>query len=326
MTRKIFILGGAGYVGSELVNLLLEKNFNVTVYDLMIFGNSLKENNNLNIIKGDIRNIDLLEKSLDGHTDVIHLACISNDPSFELNPNLGKSINYDCFEPFVKICVDSDVQRFIFASSSSVYGIKKQLDVNEEMSLEPLTDYSMYKAKCEEVLLKYNSNRFACTILRPATVCGFSNRLRLDVVVNILTNFAYNKKIIEVFGGDQLRPNIHIKDMANSYLHILNEKLSKISGQIFNVGCENETVRKLAEKVKSIVGDDVNIVQKSSFDNRSYHISSEKIKKRLNFDFKYTIKTAIIDLVKAFDEKLIPNSLNDDKYYNIKRMQNFNLK
>ena len=153
---KIFITGGAGYVGSALVPYLLSKNHEVTVYDLLIYGRDvLEENKNLKIIKGDIRDQDFLEKSLKFHDIVIHLACISNDPSFELNPSLGKSINLDSFEPLVKISKKNKIKRFIYASSSSVYGIKNEKDITEEMSLEPLTDYSKFKAECEKILSKY---------------------------------------------------------------------------------------------------------------------------------------------------------------------------
>ena len=141
---------------------------------------------------------------------VIHLACISNDPSFELNPKLGKSINFDAFEPLVKISKQNGVNRFIYASSSSVYGIKKEKDVTEDMKLEPLTDYSKFKGDCEKILNSYKSENFITTTIRPSTVCGYAKRQRLDLVVNILTNYAYNKREIQIFGGDQLRPNIHI--------------------------------------------------------------------------------------------------------------------
>ena len=199
---KILITGGAGYVGSVLTPYLLNKGHKITVIDLMIYGeNVLKEDKNLRKIKGDIRNQDLLEKELANHDVIIHLACISNDPSFELNPKLGKSINLDAFTPLVEISKKKEIKKFIFSSSSSVYGIKDEKDVHEDMSLEPLTDYSKYKAECETILQKYKSENFTPIIIRPATVCGYSPRQRLDVVVNILTNLAYHKRKISVFGG-----------------------------------------------------------------------------------------------------------------------------
>jgi len=325
--KKIFITGGAGYVGAVLTPYLLEKGYKVTVLDLMIYGETvLKKNPNLKIIKGDIRDIELLSRELPGHEVVIHLACISNDPSFELNPALGRSINLDAFTPLVEIAKKNLVKRFIYASTSSVYGIKKEKDVDETMSLEPLTDYSKYKADCETILKKYITENFTPIIIRPATVCGYSPRQRLDVVVNILTNLAYHKRSITIFGGKQLRPNIHIKDMVRVYEILVNAPKSKVSGEIFNVGYENCSVFELANMVKKIIGDDVSLKSSSTDDNRSYHISSKKIKKILNFDSVNTISDAINDLKLAFEKSLLPNSLTDKKYFNIKVMQSLNLK
>ena len=324
--EKILITGGAGYVGAVLTPYLLEKGYKVTVLDLMIYGETvLKKNSNLKIIKGDIRDINLLKKELPNHDVVIHLACISNDPSFELDPKLGKSINLEAFKPLVEISKQSLIKRFIYASSSSVYGLKKEKEIHENISLEPLTDYSKYKAECEVILKKYESENFTPIIIRPATVCGYSSRQRLDVIVNIFTNLAYHKRKISVFGGKQLRPNIHIKDMAKAYDVLINAQKSKVSGEIFNVGYENKTVLDLANIVKSVLGDDIQLVETPTDDNRSYHISSKKIKKILNFDPEFTIKNAVNDLRIAFEKNLLPNSLTDEKYFNIKRMQSIRL-
>ena len=306
--EKILITGGAGYVGAVLTPYLLEKGYKVTVLDLMIYGETvLKKNSNLKIIKGDIRDINLLKKELPNHDVVIHLACISNDPSFELDPKLGKSINLEAFKPLVEISKQNLIKRFIYASSSSVYGLKKEKEIHENILLEPLTDYSKYKVECEIILKKYESENFTPIILRPATVCGYSPRQRLDVVVNILTNLAYHKRKISVFGGKQLRPNIHIKDIAKVYDVLINAQRSKVSGEIFNVGYENKTVLDLANTVKSVLGDDIQLVETPTDDNRSYHISSKKIKKILNFDSEFTIKDAVDDLRNAFEENLLPN-------------------
>jgi nucleoside-diphosphate-sugar epimerase len=226
----------------------------------------------------------------------------------------------------VKIAKKNLVKRFIYASTSSVYGIKKEKDVDETMSLEPLTDYSKYKADCEIILKKHITENFTPIIIRPATVCGYSPRQRLDVVVNILTNLAYHKRSITIFGGKQLRPNIHIKDMARVYEILVDAPKSKVSGEIFNVGYENCSVFELANMVKKIIGDDVSLKSSSTDDNRSYHISSKKIKKILNFDSVNTISDAINDLKLAFEKSLLPNSLTDKKYFNIKVMQSLNLK
>ena len=324
---KILITGGAGYVGAVLTPYLLSKGHKVTVIDLMIYGKDvLKMNPNLRVIEGDIRNRNLLEKVLPNHEIVIHLACISNDPSFELNPKLGKSINFDAFTPLVEISKKNSIKRFIYASTSSVYGIKKEKDVNESMPLEPLTDYSKYKADCEVILNNYVSENFTPIVIRPATVCGYSPRQRLDVVVNILTNLAYHKRAITIFGGKQLRPNIHIQDMARVYEFLIKAPKSKVSGEIFNAGYENRTVSDLANVVKGVLGDDIQLISTPTDDNRSYHISSKKIQKILNFNSEFTIENAVNDLKTAFRKGLLPNSLTDEKYFNIKRMQSIKLK
>ena len=323
---KIFITGGAGYVGAVLTPHLISKGFKVTVFDLMIYGdNLLKKDSNLKIVKGDIRDTELLNKALAGHDILIHLACISNDPSFELNPKLGKSINLDAFVPLVETAKKNSIKRFIYASTSSVYGIKKEKDVNESMSLEPLSDYSKYKAECEAILIKYMSENFTPVIIRPATVCGYSPRQRLDVVVNILTNLAYHKRVITIFGGEQLRPNIHMADMVTAYEVLIKAPKSKVSGEIFNAGYGNKKVIQLAKDVVKIIGSDVKLKLVPTDDNRSYHISSEKIKKVLEFEPKFNIEDAIVDLKNAFEQGLLPNSLNDEKYFNIKRMQSIKL-
>lgn len=325
--KNIFITGGGGYVGSALTDYLISKNYNVTVYDLFLYGkNVFSSKSNLKIIKGDIRDIELLKSNLKGNDAIIHLACISNDPSFELNPDLGKSINLDAFEPLVQASQKANIKRFIYASSSSVYGIKNEEDVNEEMTLEPLTDYSKYKAQCEKILFQYKSDDFETIVIRPATVCGFSKRQRLDVIVNILTNLAYHKREITVFGGNQLRPNIHIKDMIRSYLCLIEAKSNKVNGEIFNTGWQNMSVNDLAIDVRNNVGKDVKIIKSDSNDNRSYHISSDKIKKILNFEAKFTISDAVKDLVEAFNQKILIDTFSDDKYFNIKRMQKINLR
>ena len=314
-------------MGALLTPYLLKKGYSVTVLDLMIYGEDVIDKHpNLKIIKGDIRDKKLLESELPGHNILIHLACISNDPSFELNPKLGQSINLDAFEPMVKIARDNSVERFIYASSSSVYGVKKEKDVNEEMSLEPLTDYSKFKADCEAILLNHKSDNFTPIIIRPATVCGYSPRQRLDVVVNILTNYAYHKRSITVLGGKQLRPNIHIKDMVRAYEKLIIAPKKIVSGEIFNVGYENHSVKEIADMVKSIIGDDVKLETKPTNDNRSYHISSKKIKRILDFESKSTIADAVRDLKDAFDQGLLPESLANKKYFNIKVMQSINLK
>lgn len=324
--KRVYITGGAGYVGARLVPRLLDEGYQVTVLDLMIYGEDvLLPHPNLTAIKGDIRDHRLLENTICDHDAVIHLACISNDPSFELNPELGKSINLDAFRPLVEISCRSGVKRFIYASSSSVYGIKEEPDVHENIALEPLTDYSRFKAECEKILAEYQSPKFTTVTIRPATVCGYSPRQRLDVVVNILSNLAFHKREISVFGGNQLRPNIHIEDMVECYLLLLKVSSDKIAGEVFNAGYENQSVLELAQTVQSVMGEDVKLVTTPTNDNRSYHISSKKIAQCLGFTPTHTIREAIEDMKQAFDAGLLPNSLTDEKYFNIKRMQNLKL-
>ena len=329
-TGKVFITGGAGYVGAVLVPKLLSKGYHVKVMDLYIYGedvlDTVKDHPHLVQVKGDIRNRQLLEAEIKGYSMVIHLACISNDPSYELDPDLGKSINYDAFVNLVDISKKSGVKRFIYASSSSVYGIKDEPEVTEDLPLEPLTDYSKYKALCEKVLMDAATDDFIVTIVRPSTVCGYSPRLRLDLTVNILTNHAINKGQITVFGGEQKRPNLHIEDMANAYLFLLEQPVEKIHKKIYNVGYENYKVREIAEMVKGTLDGNIPIITTPSNDNRSYHVSSNKIKEELGFEAKHTIQEAILDLKAAFDSCKVPDSMDDIRYYNIKTMQAIKLK
>ena len=194
------------------------------------------------------------------------------------------------------------------------------------MNLEPLTDYSKFKAECEKILLKYQSSNFTTTTIRPATVCGYSPRQRLDLVVNILTNLAYHKRSVSVFGGKQLRPNIHIEDMAKAYEALILAPKSKVSGEIFNAGYENRSVLELANTVKRVIGNDVNLKFSPTNDNRSYHINSEKIKKVLGFEPKRSIEMAIKDLCDAFKQKKIINSFENDLYFNVSRLKNIKAK
>jgi nucleoside-diphosphate-sugar epimerase len=327
---QVLVTGGAGYVGSVLVPKLLAAGHRVKVLDLYLYGDhildAVKDNPGLQQIKGDIRDQALLRQSLPGCDAVIHLACVSNDPSFELNPQLGKSINYDAFEPLVKISRDSGVRRFIYASTSSVYGIKEEDNVSEDLPLEPLTDYSKFKAMGEEILQRYQSPDFTTVAIRSATVCGYSPRLRLDLTVNILTNHAVNRGTITVFGGDQKRPNIHIEDITDLYTDLLTRPAEQIAGKIWNAGYENHRVSEIAEMVRQVVGPErVKIVTSPTDDHRSYHISSEKIRRELGFVARRSLKDAILDLVAAFKAGKIPNSMDDIRYYNVRLMQAVNL-
>ena len=267
-------------MGCVLVPKLLSKGYEVVVFDLMIFGaDGLPEHENLSVVEGDLRDVDFFRKQVRDVDTVIHLACISNDPSFELNPELSKSINYDCFEPMVKASKEEGVKRFIYASTSSVYGVSDAPEVDEEHALVPLTDYNKYKGLCEPLLLKYQSPEFTTVIIRPATVCGYSPRMRLDLTVNILTTHAVNNNKITVFGGQQKRPNIHIEDVTDMYVESLTWPQAVVDGNIFNAGYDNHRVIEIAEITRGVVGQGVEIVTTLSDDHRSYHISSEKIRR-----------------------------------------------
>lgn len=323
--KTVLVTGGAGYVGSVLVPKLLKENYKVKVLDLYIYGNTLFPHTNLSEIKGDIRKKSDLKKALNSIDAVIHLACISNDPSYDLNPTLSKSINYDAFKPLIEEVKKAKIKRFIQASSSSVYGIKEEDNVTEDLLLEPLTDYAKYKALSEELLLKKLNPFVPTVIIRSATVCGYSPRQRLDLTVNILTNHAINNNVIKVLGGNQHRPNVHIDDITNLYKNLLTIPTAKMSGKVYNFGAQNHTVSEIAQMVKKIVRPKGGVVFEDTPDQRSYRISSGKIKKELGFAPKKSINQAITDLTKAFRKEKIPNSMTDERYYNIKTMQKINL-
>ncbi|TAK76569.1 MAG: NAD-dependent epimerase/dehydratase family protein [Gammaproteobacteria bacterium] len=327
--KQILVTGGAGYVGSRLVPALLENGYKVKVLDLYIYDKEIfkdyKNNSALTEIQGDIRDTGVVHKAMEGCDAVIHLACISNDPSFDLDPTLGKSINYDAFRPMVKMAKELGVKRFIYASSSSVYGIKEEQNVTEDLELNPLTDYSKYKAECEKVLAEEAVDGFETVTIRPATVCGYAPRQRLDLTVNILTAHAWKNKVIKVFGGNQLRPNIHIDDMVTVYLTCLAAAREQIDRKIFNAGYQNHSVADIANMVKNVFSEEIAIEVVPTDDNRSYHISSQKIEAELGFKPKYTIEDAARGLKQAFDKGLLSNPLTTEKYHNIKQMQKIGL-
>ena len=327
--KNVLITGGAGYVGSALVPSLLNGGYKVTVYDLYLYGDvfrNIEDNPNLVQIKGDIRDKDKIIDAVENVDALIHLACISNDPSYELDQKLGKSINYDAFFNVLEAAEINNVKRFIYASTSSVYGIKKEKNVRETAICEPLTEYSRYKFDCENVLLKSKKSDMDRVVLRPATVCGYTQRLRLDLVVNILTINALENKKIKIFGGQQLRPNININDMVRVYELFLSASKEKINGEVFNAGYQNHSVEELANIIKKVINDPEIIFDYiPSDDIRSYHINSDKIRDVLGFMPKYTIEDGVQSLVEAYRNGLITDSLNNPFYYNIKMMQQLNL-
>ena len=305
----VAITGGGGYVGSALVPDLIEAGYRVKVLDLFLYGEEVfdqySSEDGLFCIKGDVRDPSVLEAAFSDTDAVIHLACISNDPSFELNPALGKSINLDAFDLILGALEKSPARRFIYASSSSVYGLREESDVTEQSPTTPLTDYSRFKLECEYKLQDWsNSTGIAWTILRPATVCGYARRLRLDLTVNVLTMHALENQKIKIFGGKQLRPNIHINDMSRVYCLLLDADKESLCSQVFNAGYQNETVENIAMKVKTVIGDGrIELEYVPSADTRSYHVNSEKIKCQLGFEAQYTIEDAIQGLTDVYRQE-----------------------
>lgn len=327
--KNVLITGGAGYVGSALTPQLLNAGYNVTVYDIFYFGDATLplDHPNLTVVKGDIRDTERFANALPGIDAVIHLACISNDPSFELDDGISTSINFDCFEPMVVAAKGAGVSRFIYASTSSVYGVSDAPDVREDHPLVPLTHYNKFKGLCEPLMFKHQSSEFTCVTIRPSTVCGYSPRCRLDLTVNILTNHAINKGKIMVFGGDQYRPNLHIKDMVSLYGLLLDLPPESIAGETFNVGYRNMKVVEIADVVKRVVEEEfperkpINIERTPSDDNRSYRVNSDKIAAQLGFIPKFSVEDAVRDLCEAFRAGKLPESFDNDWYYNVRMMK-----
>jgi nucleoside-diphosphate-sugar epimerase len=325
--KNVFVTGGAGYVGSVLTPQLLNAGYNVTVYDNFWYGNHLPNHPNLKLVEGDIRESAKLAQAFKGIDVVLSLACISNDASFELDEKLSTSVNLDAFEPMVVAAKSAGVKRFVYCSSSSVYGVSDQPDVTEDHPLLPVSLYNKYKGMCEPLLWKHQGPGFTCVTIRPATVCGYSPRTRLDLSVNILTNHAVNNNKITVFGGSQLRPNLHIQDMCDLYQLLIELPDEKIAGQTFNAGYQNLSIMEIAKVVRDVVKQefpekaDIEIVTTPTDDIRSYHINSDKIARVIGFRPKHTIEDAARDLCKAFKAGKLPNSMSDDIYFNVKRMK-----
>lgn len=331
--KKLIVFGGGGYCGSVLVPQLITEGWDVTVFDIFWYGTGhLPKSSKLRLVQGDVRDIAKVTEALAGQQYVLHLSCISNDASFELDEKLSTSVNLDSFEPLVVAAKKAGVKRFVFASSSSVYGVSDKPDVTEDHPLVPLTLYNKYKGMCEPLLLKHTDKDFIGVIFRPATVCGYAPRQRLDLSVNILTNHAVNKGKITVFGGDQLRPNLHVQDYADLCKLLLTAPDEKIANQVFNCGFQNMSIMEIAKTVKKVVEEafpekgSIPIEVTKSDDMRSYHINSDKIKRILGFQPKHSIEEAVRDLCKAFREGKLPRSFDDDKYFNVRTMKTIGAK
>jgi len=323
-TRNVLVFGAGGYVGTRLVEELVSDGHRVVAFDTFWYGVNFrvlsKNKKHLTIFEGDVRDLKRVNDALVGIDTIIHLACISNDPSFELNPKLGREINLESFQPIVLEARRQGIRQFIFASSSSVYGIKQEEDVTEDLSLEPLTDYSKFKVMCEEILLHETSKDFVCTVVRPATICGYSPRQRFDLAVNILTNHAVNNGVIRVFGGEQFRPNLHIEDMVDAYKHLLIQDPHKIEGKIFNIGGENLTLNSIAQKVAQITK--INSIRYEETDDlRSYRVNSNLISLETGFKPRRGVEEAVADLLNAFTKGSFVDSMDNAMYFNIKRMK-----
>lgn len=306
---KIIVTGGCGYVGSVLVNKLIQKHY-VKVIDNQWFGNYLTKNKNLEIEKLDIRDIsDKLD--IKGYDSIIHLANIANDPSVDLDPILSWEVNVLSAKKLIELCIKNKIKKFIYASSGSVYGIKNEENVTEDLDLVPISTYNKTKMICERVFLSYK-NDIDVLIARPATVCGYSPRMRFDVSVNLLTLQALKKKKITILGGDQTRPAIHINDMVSLYEHFL---FSNIENGIYNAGFENISILELGKKIKQKINCEIEI--KESNDPRSYRLSSEKLLKT-GFKQNFFINDAIDQLKELYNNnKLIEN----DSCYTVKWMK-----
>jgi nucleoside-diphosphate-sugar epimerase len=306
----ILLTGGCGYIGSILTPKLLNLGHVVTVVDIQWFGNHLQAHKNLRIVQQDIRNTDTIPMA--GVDAIIHLANIANDPCGDLNAKLSWEVNVLATMTLVERAIRHGVKQFILSSSGSVYGVKDEPNVTEDLSLVPITDYNKTKMISERVLLSY-ADRITVQCIRPATVCGYSPRMRLDLSVNMLTMQALANGRITVFGGDQTRPNIHIQDITDVFIHFLN--LGDKAPGIYNAGFENISILDIAKRVTEHVP--VEIVVSESNDPRSYRLNADKLLST-GFTQKHTVNDAILEIIKAFRDEALEDQ---DLWYNIRTMK-----
>jgi nucleoside-diphosphate-sugar epimerase len=321
-TEVILITGAGGYVGSSLVPHLLNLGKKVIAFDLFWYGNDLlPPHPNLKIIKGDLCNFDF-KNILHEVDQVIHLACISNDPSFDLNPEISKKVNFDGAIRFIDQLNNFPIKRFIFASSSSVYGVSNAPTVNELLTPNPITPYALYKLKIEEYLLNHLSKNIDLVILRPATLCGPSPRLRLDLVTNLLAAHAYYHGRISIHGGEQFRPQLNIKEMIRVYVFCINWK-ENFNSEIFNIGELNYTVNEIAELLQLHCPHQFELIRVPVIDQRSYRISSDKFYNQFNQSVIFKLKDAIDELFLFFKQSPALN-LNYENFHNVQKLKNIN--
>ncbi len=307
---KILLTGACGYVGTSLTKSLLDQGHEVIGYDIQWFGNYLESHPKLKVVQGDVRNVE--EIPWDGVEVVIHLANVANDPCSELNSKLNWEVNALATQFLVEKAIACGVKQFIYASSGSVYGVKEEPQVTEELGLVPISDYNKTKMVSERVLLSY-SNQILVNIVRPATICGVSPRMRLDLSVNMLTMQALANQKITVFGGNQTRPNIHLKDMIRVYHHFL-AKGAQNPG-VFNAGFENISILDIAQRVQKQVP--CEIIVSESNDPRSYRLSSRKLENS-GFTPQYSVDHAIQEIMEAFRAGKLKM---EDRWFNIKTMK-----
>lgn len=327
MTTKILVTGGAGYLGAVLVPKLLAKGYEVTVLDCLLFGSKPLEpvmaHPRFTLVEADIRDHDQVDAVLArGFDVVVHLAAISNDPSSDLDADLTTGVNLTAIEHLMPSAKKHGVKRFLYASSASVYGIKDTPDVTEDLELEPITLYAKYKAAGEQILAGLVDDAFCAVSVRAATVCGYSPRLRLDLTINILTSHALTRGAIRVFGGSQLRPNIHIEDLTDFYVTLVEAPRDLVQGQAFNVSAENASVMQLAEMIRDAIDPSLPIDVEPTNDNRSYHLSAAKLRETLGWAPKHSLGEAVSDLKAAFERGDVPN-VDDAWYRNVVWMKQF---
>ncbi|MBI5441122.1 MAG: NAD-dependent epimerase/dehydratase [Deltaproteobacteria bacterium] len=308
----VLVTGGAGYIGSILVPRLLPE-YRVVVLDLCLFGDaSLRRfgsDPRLEVVRGDIRDERLVSEVLERERPdaIISLAAVSNDPCSEIDPEVTRSINLDGTARLMRLAKELGVRRFVSASSASVYGVKEEEEVTEDLPLEPLTLYARYKAETEGVLASLVDERFCGVSVRAATVCGWSPRLRLDLTINILTYHAITERRIRVFGGAQMRPSIHVDDVADFYALLLRAAAGSINGRAFNVSAENASVAGLAEMVRAEIDPGLPIVVVPTADNRSYRLTARLAKDVLGFAPRRALRDAVRDLRAAFSDGRVPD-------------------
>ena len=313
---KILVTGGSGYKGSVLIPKLLKSGHNVTSFDTYWFGDYLQVSNSLTKLKGDIR--DLKDLSLKGFDTIIHLANVANDPAVELNPTMSWEINVLAGHQLIEKAIKENVRHFIFASSGSVYGIKQEEEVTEDLPLVPISTYNKTKMIAERVFISY-SNKIKFHSIRPATVCGLSPRMRLDVAVNLLTFQALTKGKITVLGGTQVRPNIHIDDICDVYLHLISNYQNIDSG-FYNAGFENISILDIAKKIQSKVNCKIEV--KDSNDPRSYRQDSSKLLKT-GFTPKKNVSIAIDEIIQSYNSGQLSDK---SQWHTVKWMKENKLK